>query len=530
MTKNVKPEDATLANPVADPVPVVDPVADASPPELPDDQLLAAIDIGSNSFHLIIARLVLGALQPVQRRKEQVQLAAGLNQDLELSDEAIQRGIACLEDMGKLLRDNTLDQVRIVGTHTLRAARNRDVFLTLAERAVGFPVEVIAGREEARLIFQGVAHTHQLAGQTLVIDIGGGSTEFALGEGFEPQICESVRMGCVSFTERFFKNGLNAKAFKAASAEALRQLEPCLHGLQKAGWKQVLGTSGTAKALARAVIVDGESDPEQIRRTDLKKLQAELIEAGDTSILKNIGVNDSRIALVPAGLSILLSSMEALGIKSIRYCDAALREGILYEMDSQMRHDDIRLRTRHSLQARYRVDTDHASQVAKCCEYFIGELSESWFADKPRETRLLIEAAHLHEVGLYISSSDVQRHTGYLLSNCDMPGYNQEQQLTIAIVAASFRKRLRSEQFPELRSLSLQSLFRLVRLLRLAVLLNNHRMPIDVGQFSLSADGAAMRLCLPAGFLESHPLVAADLEQESEYLSRMDCVLEYEAC
>ena len=378
-----------------------------APPELPDDQLLAAIDIGSNSIHLIIARLVLGALQPVQRRKEQVQLAAGLNDDFDLSDEAIQRGIACLEDMGRLLSDNTLDQVRIVGTHTLRAARNRDVFLSLAERAIGFPVEVIAGREEARLIFQGVAHTHRLVGQTLVIDIGGGSTEFALGQGFEPKLCESRRMGCVSFTERFFSDGIDAKAFKAASAEALRQLEPCLHGLKTAGWDQVLGTSGTAKALARAVIVDGESDPEHIRRSDLKALQAELVKAGDTSILKHIGINDSRIALVPAGLSILLSCMEALGIKSLRFVDAALREGLLYEMDSQMRHDDIRLRTRHSLQARYRVDSAHAAQVASCCEQLAGQLAGSWFAESPAALRLLVEAAHLHEVGLYISASNV---------------------------------------------------------------------------------------------------------------------------
>ncbi len=499
-------------------------------PELPDDQLLAAIDIGSNSIHLIIARLVLGALQPVQRRKEQVQLAAGLDEAFDLGDDAIQRGIACLEDMGKLLRDNTLDQVRIVGTHTLRAARNRDVFLSLAERAVGFPVEVIAGREEARLIFQGVAHTHSLAGQTLVIDIGGGSTEFALGQGFEPLLCESRGMGCVSFTERFFKQGIDARAFKAASAEALRQLEPCLHGLQTAGWDQVIGTSGTAKALARAVIVDGESDPERIRRSDLKALQAALIEAGDTSILKNIGVNDSRIALVPAGLSILLSCMEALGIKSIRYCDAALREGLLYEMDTQMRHDDIRLRTRHSLQARYRVDAGHAVQVAKCCEHFAGQLGAAWLNDKAKTMRLLIEAAHLHEVGLYISASNVQRHTGYILSNCDMPGYNQEQQLIVALIAGSFRKRLRAEQFPVLRSLETQALMQMVIVLRLAVLLHSHRMPVDLSQLRLSAEGAAMRLELPGEFLEKHTLVVADLEQEAEYLERLDCTLEYVAC
>lgn len=496
-------------------------------PSLPESQLLGAIDIGSNSFHLIVARTVMGALQSVQSRKEQVQLAAGLDDTLSLSNKAMERGVQCLEQMGQLLKDCSPDQVRIVATYTVRAAQNRDYFLSLAEQAVGFPIEVISGREEARLIFQGVAHTETLSGSALVIDIGGGSTELALGQGFDPHVRESRRMGCVSYSRRYFPKIVNKKTFGKAYTAAMQQMEHCANSLGRGEWDQVFATSGTAKVLAKAVfeLCDNDRAEGHLHRDDLAILRDWILSIEHLDELQTLGVSESRQHLVPSGLAILLAVMDSLKIKSLHYCDAALREGILYEMDQQMRHDDIRQRTRQSLQARYLLDIPYAEQVAETCDYFYSQVATDWDLKSPILKELLHESAQLHEVGLQISSSNVHRHSAYVLDHSDLPGYNQEQQLILAVLVGNHRKRLKLENLPLMRGVGIKQLVRLARLLRLAVLLNNLRLPLPLKQLALKASGSNLILTIDSSELELNHLLNADLEQEAEYMQRIDSAL-----
>lgn len=502
-------------------------VGNANITALSDSQLLAAIDIGSNSFHLILARNVLGALQPLQRRKEQVQLAAGLDEALNLSDKAMRRGLECLEQMGQLLRDNMPDQVRIVATHTVRAAKNRDRFLALAEQAVGFPIEVISGREEARLIFQGVAHTETLTGNTLVIDIGGGSTELAMGDSFDPCFRDSRSMGCVSYSHRYFNKIVNKKTFGKAYTAAMQELESSVQALRKSRWERVLATSGTAKVLAKTVAVfSGDVRAEaSIHRDDLVALRDWILAIEYLDELVELGVSESRIHLIPSGLAILLAVMDSLKINSLSYCDVALREGILYEMDEDMRHDDIRRRTRESLQARYLVDIPYAHQVAETCDYLYSQVADSWDLKSGVLGELLHEAAQLHELGLQITASNIQRHSAYILQHSDLPGYNQEQQVILSVLVENYRKRVRIENLPSLRKVSVKKLIRLIRLLRLSVLLNSLRLPFSFQQLQLSTSGTELTLTIVEGDLADNALIRADLEREAEYMSRIECQL-----
>lgn len=491
---------------------------------LPDNKQLAVVDLGSNSFHMIVSRMVMGALQPIQRRKEQVQLAAGIEDGDDLDSEAIRRGIDCLERMGQILSDLKPDQVRVVATHTLREAKNRDMFIFLAERAVGYPVEVISGREEARLIYQGVAHTESMSGPALVIDIGGGSTELAVGEGFDPDYRVSRSMGCVSFSQSFFKKAPTEKAFRKAHTAVLQQLESSLYSFQSRRWNHVFATSGTAKSLSRAVELVG-GDTERVHLKDLLSLRAFLINKPDLSVLTGVGLNENRCKIFPGGLAIMISIMESLGIESFRYSEAELSVGVMYEMEDQMRHDNIRARTRKSIQARYQIDTEHAQQVADTCTKLWMQVADEWGLTLPLWGELLQEAAHLHEVGLQISSSSVHQHSGYILANSDLPGYNQEQQRILSLLVANYRKRIRPEQLPSLRTISQKKLVRLIRLLRLGVMLNNSRQKIPLELFSITASGRCLNLLIDGQFLISHELIRADLEQEAESMEKIECGL-----
>lgn len=491
---------------------------------LPDNKTFAVVDLGSNSFHMIVSRMVMGSLQQIQRRKEQVQLAAGMDDSEEMDPAAMRRGIECLERMGQILRDLQTDQVRVVATHTLREARNRGFFILLAEHAVGYPVEVISGREEARLIFQGVAHTEPLSGPALVIDIGGGSTELAVGEGFDPQYRVSRSMGCVSYSQTFFKKNLSEKAFLKAQTAALQQLEHSLHKFRMLPREHVFATSGTARSLSKAVqLVDG--DTELVHLKDLKALRDFLIEKQDLSILTKAGVNETRCQIFPGGLAIMISVMEALGLEAFRYSEAELSVGVLYEMEDLMRHDNIRVRTRKSIQARYQIDQEHAQHVADTCERLWQQVAKDWGVSDPLWGELLLEAAQLHEVGLQISGSSLHQHSGYILANSDLPGYNQEQQQILSLLVSNYRKRLKPDNIPGLHGIGQKKLIRLIRLLRLGVLLNNSRVRIPLDSFQLQACGRGLTLHVDEEYLNAHELVRADLEQEAGLMEKIDCML-----
>ncbi|MBT8149186.1 MAG: exopolyphosphatase [Pseudomonadales bacterium] len=497
---------------------------------LPANQVLAAIDIGSNSFHLIVARVVQGSLQTITSHRERVQLALGMQVNMQLDAAAMQRGYQCLQRMGKILRDAQPDQVRVVGTHALRAATNRNDFLAKAETLLGHPIEVITGGEEARLIFQAIAHTQTLQGLTLVIDIGGGSTELASGTGFEPAFSASCGMGCVSFSEYFFSTQLNRQSFERAQTAAFAQIEKYLAQLNTLSWQNIYATSGSAKALAQAAASFG-AQADSVSLAQLCQLRDEIVARGSVDWLEEMGIANNRLQLVPGGLAILIACMRCLQLEQLEYRDVALREGVLYEMLEPMRHPDIRQRTRHSLQSLYRVDTAHAERVVSCIDLLQRALPAGWLDSSRAANDILLESAQLHEVGLQISASGLQKHSSYILANSDLPGYNQEQQELLAGLVRLHRKKIRREDLLESRLLPAGMFLRLLVVLRLAVLLNVTRASLDAAQFEqqfrVRAKEGGLKLDIDPGLLRDRALLRNDLDREQGYLAgvgfSLDC-------
>ncbi len=484
---------------------------------------LAAVDIGSNSIHLIIARVNQGAMQTIQTHKERVQLAAGLTKYGLLDQAAFERGIDCLARMGQILANHEPDVVRVVATHALRVAGNRNEFIAQAEEALGHKVEVISGAEEARVIFLGVAHFLTLQSHALIIDIGGGSTELAIGKGFEPVFTASAAMGCVSYRDRYFSKGLTKQAFRDAHYAAMQALEAFLPKLNNLSWEHAYATSGTAKALDSVVSLlyeRGELKRDSlIELKALKRIREATIEKGE-KYLKALDVGSDRLSLIPSGLAILIATMEALGVKGLAYQNVALREGVLYEMDDQMRHPDIAQRTRESLQSRYNVDRAQAARVADTCEWLIeNSLSKKLAARIGDHRLLLLEAAHLHEVGLQISAGGLQKHSAYILMNSDLPGFAQEEQQILAQLVGRYRKRLHFSDLPEFPHMSQRDFELLVYLLRFAVILNIPRRLVDLSGVKIRIDSKRIDCVITPDFQQAHPLIGADLLREKRYLN-----------
>lgn len=495
--------------------------------ELDQDQLstqYAAIDLGSNSFHLIVARLVQDELQPIDRLGEKVQLAAGLDHEHQLSEEAQQRGIACLERFAQRVTGIPREQIRIVGTNTLRAARNRMEFIEQAEALFDCPVEVISGREEARLVYLGVAHS--LADddeRRLVIDIGGGSTEMIIGQRFSPVELESLHMGCVSYTRRFFANGkLSNKNFKRAINAAHLELLTLRKRYRKLGWQDAVGSSGTAKALLRLCQFD-PTGPQHLTLLSLKKLQQMLQEFKTVDAIEFEQLKPQRARVLPGGLAILIAIFEALKISELRYSDGALREGLLYDLVGRRRHEDVRERTISAMMQRYHIDSDHAAAVEKTA---LQCLAQTPF-DTERYRSLISWAARLHEAGLAISHSQFQKHGAYLIEHSDLLGFSQREQLQLALLVRGHRRKLPLLELERFRPMRRQVLLALCTILRLAVLLNQTRVPEQVPEFKLKFREDRMKLKFPSDWLDEHPLTRTNLEQEADYLGQIDYPLRF---
>ena len=479
----------------------------------------AAIDLGSNSFHLIVARQVQDELQPIDRLGEKVQQAAGLSKKGVLDQDAQQRGMACLERFAQRTAGIPREQIRIVGTNTLRAARNRMEFIEQAEQLFDCPVEVISGREEARLVYLGVAHS--LADdeeRRLVIDIGGGSTELIIGERFTPIELESLHMGCVSYTRRFFSDGrLTEKRFNKAINAAKLELQAIRKRYRKLGWQDAVGSSGTAKALLRLCQFD-PTGPQHLTLLNLNKLKQLLLEFGSIDQIQFDNLKPQRAQVLPGGLAILIAIFDSLGLDTLRYSDGALREGLLYDMIGRRQHEDVRERTINAMMQRYHVDTEQAAAVEQTA---LECLAQTPF-DTDRYRRLISWAARLHEVGLSISHSQFQKHGAYLVEHSDLMGFSRREQLQLALLVLGHRRKLPLEALEQFRPMRRQILLALCSVLRLAVLLNHSRLSEQVPQFKLTFSDEQMTLKFPKGWLEEHPLTLTNLEQEAEYLAAID--------
>ncbi len=476
---------------------------------------LAAIDLGSNSFQLLIVREVNGELQVIDRISEKVQQAAGLDANRCLDAESIERGLACLERFAQRLAGHDGASVRCVGTNTLRTAHNRNQFISPAEKILNCPVEVISGREEARLIYLGVAHTlSDDEDRRLVIDIGGGSTEFIIGERFAPLELESLHIGCVSYTTRFFSDGkLSAKKFQKAVDAAHLELLNIRKRYRQLGWADAVGSSGTIKAIQRLGLAQGWVN-EFITLDSLLQLRDHLLSFEHLDQVEADDIKTARLQVLPAGLAILIAAFESLQIESMVYADGSLREGLLYDQIGRQQHEDVRERTLGALIERYQIDTDHAQNVDATAQYLLQQTD----LNTPANASLLHWASRLHEIGLAISHSQFQKHGAYLIRHGDLMGFNRAEQQRLGLLVRCHRRKLSNaelELFPEEEQ---KPLLGLIILLRLAIILHHSRLPEQVPELTLQLKKKSLHLSFPFGWLEEHSLTEADLCAEQAYL------------
>lgn len=491
---------------------------------------VAAIDLGSNSFHMVVAKIVGNGLQIESRHKQRVQLAKGLDQQSILDEDAIQRGLDCLTMFAERLSSFEIEDVRITATHALRQAANASNFIVRAYKILPFPIEVISGSEEARLIYLGVTHTQPEAKTKLVIDIGGGSTELIIGQQFEPKLVNSKQMGCVSYTQRFFSNGkLNKKNFAKADLAAKQHLGSIAEIYKKSGWDTALGSSGTIKAIREVLIAMGYDDG-IITAKRLEKLIEALHETDTIDNIDLEGLNDDRKPVFAAGVAILNAVFDELKIKSMHFSDGALREGLLYEMEDRFKRSDIRMRTTESLAKKHSVDLAHAEKVRQqACEFYEQIDSKSGLEKTTKLVDLLGWAAMLHEVGLSINYQAFHRHSYYILRYSNMPGFNQEQQLLLATLARFQRKSLKIDEMPEFNMFKRKEIIPIIRVLRLAIILNAQRREDPLPHLTLKInDEEHWKLkCEDTHWLDENKLLEANLLNEQAYWKQVEWSLSF---
>lgn len=492
-----------------------------------EQDVLAAVDLGSNSFHMIISRLRDGHFQVVDRLREMVQLRAGLDSQNRLSEQAQDRAIACLQRFGERIKDLPVGSVRVVGTNTLRVASNSRSFLRKARQALGHPIEIIAGEEEARLIYLGVAHALAFDdSRRLVMDIGGGSTEFIIGEGFSGLRRESLEMGCVSFSQRFFADGKITKTrMKTALIAAGTRLRSIQRPYRNLGWHEAIGASGTIRTVANIVKENGWADDGEITPKSLDKLIDAMIKDGNVDDLQLEGLSPERASVLAGGVAVLKASFDRLKIDRMIVSDGALREGLLYDLLGRMQHDDERDRTVLSLARRYQIDEAHAERVAAMATQMFEQVATSWKIDNDDCVHCLQWAAKLHEIGLAISHDQFHKHSAYLVAHSNLPGFSREEQHALAVVVRGKRKKFPKKYIKNLPDELQKSTKRLVILLRLAMVFNRGRSEQTDTFVKLKATNKKIQLSLPAGWLAEHPLTEADLLAEVEYLDAINIKL-----
>lgn len=472
---------------------------------------LAAVDLGSNSFRLEVARVAGDQLYPLDSLKETVRLAGGLGDDKVLDDATQARALACLHRFGERLRGLSPEAIRCVGTSALRIARNADVFIPKAEIALGHPIEIVAGREEARLIYLGVAHSLAASpDRRLVVDIGGGSTEFIIGHGLKPHERESLHMGCVNFSKRFFASGVIDKAaMKAAEMSARVEVERIAREFSRDNWQQAVGSSGTARALREILELNGWSD-RGITASGLAQLRTALIKGGHVDALDIPGLSRDRKPVIAGGFAIMAGLFAELRIEQMDVAETAMREGILYDLLGRFHKQDMREATVDEFMRRYHIDTQQAARVKRVA---VKLLSAAGLGTE-NDVLFLDWAARLHEIGLSVSHSGFHRHSGYILENADMPGFSRTDQARLALLTRAQRGALL--KLPNFAAGAVSDNDRLlVWLLRQAVILCRSRAEPRLPDVKVEVSNKRFRLTLPDGWLERRPLTQRALEEEA---------------
>ncbi len=498
-------------------------------PEADPGATIAALDLGSNSFHMIVARFAGSRLMVLDRLKDMVRLAAGLDASNRLSPQVVERALASLERMGQRVRGLPEGSVRVVGTNTLRKARNGLAFVERASAALGHEVEIISGREEARLIYLGVSHSlEDNQERRLVVDIGGGSTEVILGRQFQPQTMDSLYMGCVSMSAEFFSGGrITAAAMKAAELAARQELAPIVSRYRSHGWDSAIGASGTILAIQDVAAAQGWGR-EAITADALKRLQARLVDVGQVERLALPGLPGQRAPVFPGGVAILAAIFKSLGIKQMQTSIGALREGLLWDLLGRQHQSDIREQTVADLSARYHVDLEQALAVRSTALRLLTEVASAWQLADPDLAQLLRWAAQLHEIGMDIAYAQYHKHSSYLLQNLDMPGFSRTEQQKLALLVRSHRRKPPRAELVDAPLEKPEELIRLALLLRCAVVMHRAREQAQVPPLTaIRAEATTLHLDFSQHWLRHHPLTRLDLAEEARYWSNFGLTLSF---
>ena len=482
-------------------------------------EIVAAVDLGSNSFHMIVSSLKDGKLQTLDRLREMVRLAAGLDKKNYLDKKTQQRALACLEKFGQRIRNIPPDSVRIVGTNTLRTAKNAQEFLLKAEIALGHPIHIIAGVEEARLIYQGVAHSLESnAKRRFVMDIGGGSTEYIIGTDDQPKRKESLNMGCVTVSNTFFnKDKISRKRFNRAVFYAEQKLEPLQIGFNNQHWDEAIGASGSLRSINKVLQATGWSN-NGITREGLEKLVDHIIAQKQATNLNLPELNPERTPVFPGGVAIIYATFKSLGIQQMSVSDGALREGLIYDLLGRFYNKDIRSDTVRTLAELYHVDMLHASRIKQTIKFMLNQLDTSCGVDKKAIVQFLDWAAMLHEIGHEIAHSQYHKHSAYIIENGDMAGFSRQDQVLLSTLIRAHRRKFPLKAFNHLPAPWNSDAPYLAILLRLAVLLHRNRHDVELPDFKISIKPGIISLAFPVNWSSDAPLTHADIQQEADYL------------
>jgi exopolyphosphatase / guanosine-5'-triphosphate,3'-diphosphate pyrophosphatase len=495
-----------------------------------EGESIAAIDLGSNSFHMVVAKVVLGQLRIIDRLRETVRLAEGLDGQGGLSDAARQRAVECLSRFGERIRDLPQHRVRAIATNTVRALREPRAFLAAAEASLGHPIEVVSGREEARLIYHGVAHAQppKPMQRRLVIDIGGGSTECIIGSGFDTIERESLQVGCVASTRRFFPNGkLSKKRWKEALAEIEAEFQQFAGLYRTLGWQEAIGSSGTNKAIgdicAAMKLTKGAVTDEALPVVRDRLLSAERIELIDLPDL-----SEDRRPIIAGGILVLEAAFETLGLKRMMVSKAAMREGVLYDMIGRGRGEDPREASVDALMQRYGIDRAQAARVEATAMRLFDQVADRWNLGGD-ERLMLIWAARLHELGLAIAHSQYHVHGAYVIEHSDIAGFTRQEQLFLAALVRNHRRNVSNKSLEALPDRLLAGAKRTATLLRIAVLLHRSHEAESLPDIGLHVVGNALGMAVPRSWLDARPLLRTDLGHEPEGIASLGVELVLDA-
>jgi exopolyphosphatase/guanosine-5'-triphosphate,3'-diphosphate pyrophosphatase len=478
-------------------------------------ELIAAVDLGSNSFRLQVGRIVGNQIYPLDSLKEAVRLAAGLTGERTLDGASQLRALETLGRFGERLRGFLPGAVRTVATNTLRVAKNAPQFLAQAEAALGFPIEVIAGREEARLIYLGVAHC--LANprtQQLVVDVGGGSTEFIIGRNFVPLQLESLYMGCVSHSLKYFPRGRVVKhAMKEAELAARKELQTIVSAYRETGWEEAVGSSGTAKAIVDLLELNGLNDDglPGITLGGIERLKSLLLRAGEIGQLRLEGLRADRVPVLPGGLAIMAAVFKEFGLEHMVFSEGALRLGVLYDLLGRYHHDDQREATVGHFMQRYQVDRRQAARVSQSALTLLQQLLPQAESQTQAGAQFLVWAARLHEIGISVAHSSYHKHSAYILANADMPGFSKMDQGRLSRLVLAHRGKLERLQAITRES----SDWLLIFCMRLAALLHRARDDAALPGYSVAILERGFQMTVDDAWLSASPMTAAALEEET---------------